>query len=267
MGRTLFGIDLDDSRTGRFVRGLLDEEELEMLADGGRAPDDGGSDAADSGSGSDADAAPDGGDADASSEADGGTASVTDGSEDGSDHEAAPNGGVGGSAGVSVEGPDSSADDEESESLDEAFEEQDESLLARLKPLLLKGAAVAAVLAVVGFVLYRYGDKIVGAVRSRFGGDGDEEDSEGPGYVGETPREEAPPRSTVAPATERVETPSDERPSDAERADRAAAQAGDGSDAGALVGLAALAVIAALARKFGERPESDPLVEGDSERR
>ena len=39
MGTTLLGVDLDESPVGGLIERLLSEEELEMLADGGRERD------------------------------------------------------------------------------------------------------------------------------------------------------------------------------------------------------------------------------------
>jgi hypothetical protein len=156
--------------------------------------------------------------------------------------------------------------------------------------LLLKAAVALAVLAVVAVLVWKYLGRFVEAapVPDRLSGSSD--GSTSVGDDGPDIDDDAPParRRAKTPGAAGGEDESDEREEDltetfedlAEHAsvddededdaddsdDADAEDAGravdDDVDVGALVGLAALALIAAVVRKFGERPERDPLVDG-----
>ena len=182
------------------------------------------------------------------------------------------------------------ADEFESESDDER------DWTAKLRPLLLKATLALTVLAVIALVLYRYldtakdvaGDKLP---TDRFGGDDDDADAASP-----SDDDEVSPARRRAKATGRDETddstdadrrevalhaddyssrPVDEavhgaeettdgRTATGDRAERSRPETDD-SDVGALVGLAALALVAAVVRKFGEDRPRDPLVDGPAD--
>ncbi|QLH81806.1 hypothetical protein [Halosimplex pelagicum] len=309
MGRTLLGIDLDESPVGGLVEGLLSDEDLEKLTDGGRDVDD--DRTADAN-----DEAAVGGDA----ETDVGTDLVDDAVESGdaddagsSDAESIPVGTGGDSGSAPWDSPSPEGPDPVPSPGAEDVDDEDGGWKAKLRPVLLKAAAALVVLAVVAFVAYRYLGKAKSVASDKLGSD-DEVDS--PPTTGaadaDVPaarrRAKAPERDdreefadrpvdeTVAHA-ERAETAGESGAADDEGADREADDEGadreaddeepdreadgeepdreaDGeepdtvgrptadSDVGALVGLAALALVAAVVRKFGEDREYDPLVDG-----
>lgn len=291
MGRTLLGIDLDESPVGGLIEGLLSDEDLEKLTDGGRdvdderdAPDDEPSRESDEPAGDatavgtdlvddavesegiDADEADDH-DSTASSEA--GSIPVGTSATDEGDAWDTPN--------PDGPGPVPSPGAED-------VDEEDGGWSGKLRPILLKATAALVVLAVVAFVAYRYLGKARSAASDRFGSD--EGDAESPPTAGPADADgsEARRRAKSPSRDDREEfadRPVDETVGRAERA--AAADESDAagetdddrdedpdtvgrpaadSDVGALVGLAALAIVAAVVRKFGEDREYDPLVDG-----
>ena len=307
MGRKVYGVDLEESPFGGLIRKLLTEEELDMIADGGTAAGpgvaaDGGSDENDETPSEDDAGTSDSDDAE-TDEDDWSVSDETYGSsrEVGAD-DASPTGadlseslgsgsspppstdpgdstGGYGTAGSTDYGGSSAFDDEFDE-----FDDEDDSggiggFLAAHKWLLLKVAVGLAALAAVGVVVWRYKDKLSGAVPGR-GGDADEsfdvdEDSGSPDVsparrrakadevAGETPPPDGRDGRDTA-ADER--TGPDERPGSRPSRERTpdTGSLGEDVDMGALVGLGTLAVIAALVRKFDEernRPH-DPLVDG-----
>jgi hypothetical protein len=229
MGRTLFGIDLDESPLGGVVERLLDEEDLRKL-----------------------DAVPDGG-----TSADGGSSATDDAA-----------------SGEFEETPSPGVDDDSRERLleeyaDDAGEDEDEDddggrlagVRSRLRPVALALAGLAVVALVAAVILWRYGDRIAGAVPGPLGSDEvddrsqtDEFDSAtgfGPDAADDTASDE--PADSDGADTEREP--------DAEPAVDASADSE--GELGALVGLAFLAVVAVAVRKLTEEREHDPLVDGD----
>jgi len=316
MGKTLWGIDLEESPAGGLIQRLLSEEELEALTDGGR-PDDGrdGSGTDDAGEGDadgeDDDAADDADDEsgiDVNVEADGedgfdvdvetdedvavdvdiddedvevdigarGASAVDAGVEAPDPDESAsirdrfPSIGGTGSGDTAGAGSDDAADAEGGEP---DSEESGESggLVARIRPHLLKIAVALVVLGVAALVAWRY----LGTVRSIAGdklGRGDSEDVTE--VEVDVDLDEEPPARRRAKAASAAETgPEAELEGDTEQAGEsedeadeedegaAVARTGD-SDMGALLGLAFLALVAALVRKLTEEREHDPLVDG-----
>lgn len=236
MSRTLLGIDLDESPVGGLIEGLLEAEDLEKLADGGTEDD------RDAEDGPGATERPDSAHAESdSSAADSETPSPG----------AEPIGLTG--------GPDADRDDENG----------DEGRLSRFRSVLVKLVAVVAVLGIVALVAWRYGGRIKAAVASRLDR-GEDDEGSGTGLEpsgGDDDRDDddrdddaASPARYRAKATE----PADEREgeSPAERPESRPAPEASNTDLGALVGLAALALIAAIVRKFGEGRPYDPLVDG-----
>jgi hypothetical protein len=313
MGRTVYGVDLEESPFGGLIRKLLTEEELDMIADGGRAAGrdptpDGGSDESDETDG-DADAESDdhdgpidsGGDAvdedddwrvsdetygssgEVDEEGDSPTgAELSDslGGEASPPPSTAPDDRTGGYGSAGSSGYGGSADF--GGEFDEFDDYEDDSggvggFLSAHKWLLLKVAVGLAALAAVGVVVWRYKDKLSGAVPGRGGEDADEEFDTDVGSdvsparrrakadedAGETP---PPDGRADADADGDDRTTADERRGRRPSRDRteAVGSPGEDVDMGALVGLGTLAVIAALVRKFDEdrnRPH-DPLVDG-----
>lgn len=283
MGKTLLGIDLDESLVGGLIESLLSEEDLEKLADGGRDP-------AGSGSGNeDAErTATDAGDA----EADAGTNLVDDAEAAEEPADAADDGdradgdettvpvGTSDDADTPWETPSPGADsaglaDSVPSPGDESDGDERGDWKAKLRPLLLKATVALALLAVVAFVAYRYlgtvkevaGDKLP---TDRFGGS--DEPADTTGFDEDVP---AARRRAKASAPSAADEPSefatglgaddDDGEDDEDDKDDEPATVGrpqSDSDVGALVGLAMLALVAALVRKFGEQREHDPLVDG-----
>jgi hypothetical protein len=271
MGKTLLGIDLEESPAGGLVERLLSDEELEALADGGREPDE------DDGSGADA---PDASDEDESAD-DAYTGSTTDTTfVEGSD--AGESDGTVASGDDDSTGGDSTGGDEETEtpspggfrdrvpSVRGDGEDEDEEggggIGARVKSVLPKLLVALVVLAVLAFVLKKYGGKLAGVVSDKLGRGGDSEEPE----AGDEDVPEARQRAKADSDAEReftVGLGSDEdaaEDEDAADADEepAAGSRGGNTDTAALVGLAFLALVAALVRKFTEEREYDPLVDG-----
>jgi len=269
MGRTVYGVDLEESPFGGLIEELLTEEELEKLADGGApggrgaAPDGGGDDEVESDT-TESEADDDAG----SSE----TRSWSPSSPPPSTARDDESGGYG-SGSRSREstgfGPGTGTDEDEG----------DASFLSKHRWLLLKVAVAFAVLATVGVVLWRYKDRLTGLVPGRGGDDTDEFD------VDATGAEDG--GADVSPARRRARVGGeatgrdDDRPpghgggdgDDGEhgappqqspRRDEGVETPGEDLDLGALVGLGALALVAALVRKYDEkhsRPH-DPLADG-----
>jgi hypothetical protein len=284
MGRTLLGIDLDESPVGGLVEGLLSDEDLEKLTDGGREPGD----------------EPAAGDDEPTREGDEstddeptavGTDLVDDAVEsDGADGsgssgaESIPVGTSGDSGGAPWDTPSPDGPEPVPSPGAEDVDDEDGGWRANLRPLLLKAAAALVVLAVVAFAAYRLLGRAKSAAGGRFGSD-DEAESPPTADAADADVPEARRRAKHSERDEREEfgdRPVDETVGHAERAesaggpedDEADDETDDGeepdaigrptadSDVGALVGLAALALIAALVRKFGEGREYDPLVDG-----
>mgnify|MGYP000486507013 CR=1 FL=1 len=324
MGKTLLGIDLDESPVGGLIESLLSEEDLEKLTDGGREPDehadadDRSDDETADDETADDDSADSGGETDA---ADSGTDIVddaVDSEDDAIDYQDDAD-----STTVPVETSDESADtpwetgspsaasaglDEtvptpeattvaESESDSErcADDEAEADWRAKLRPLLLKATLALTVLAVIALVLYRYldtaksvaGDKLP---TDRFGGeedtnaaapsdDGDvsparrrakaagRDDTDVSTDADEAADEPATDKYSTRPVDEAVhdaEASTEARPTSSDEPDTVGRETGD-SDVGALVGLAALALVAAVVRKVSEDRPRDPLVDGPAD--
>ncbi|WP_123538782.1 hypothetical protein [Halosimplex salinum] len=273
MGKTLLGIDLDESPVGGYIERLLSEEDLEKLTDGGREPRDE-SDASDT-----SDAAADGGDA-ATDDRDAGTDLVDDAVDDGSET-TVPVGTSGDdpSDAWDTPNPDGPATLRDPVPSPGDADADDGGWKEKLRSVLPKVAVALVVLAVVAVLAYRYLGKAKRVASDKLGSD-DESDQPEPRpteVTGDVP--EARRRAKAPSRDEREEfadQPVDEtvdrarRAESDERDDREDDEAGPDSvgrprtdsDVGALVGLAALAVVAAAVRKFSEEPERDPLVDG-----
>ncbi|WP_459192579.1 hypothetical protein [Halosimplex sp. J119] len=269
MGKTLLGIDLDESPVGGFVERLLSDEEMEKLTDGGRDPRDE-SDATDRRDAGDVGTADDDAGTDLvddAVEADGSDTGIPVGTTTGTGTTDTPSPGDEHPVGGPVPSP--------------GEEDSDDGWKSKLKPILLKGSIALAVLAVVGFLAYRYLGKAKDVASDKIGSDDEESTSPSPENVtGDVPearrRAKAPSREREEYADRQVDetvrhardVAEDER--DADTSDdasgtdpsRTASRARNDSDVGALVGLAALAVVAAAVRKFSEDPTRDPLVDG-----
>ncbi|WP_415380906.1 hypothetical protein [Halosimplex sp. TS25] len=279
MGKTLLGIDLDESPVGGFVERLLSEEELEKLTDGGRDPRD------ESGASGRRDTDGPTDDLDATDDADIGNDLVDDAVDDDSGGRIP----VGTSAGPNTGADTPSPGDEPSRFADPVPSPGDEDTddedgwKEKLKPVLLKGSVVLVVLAVVGFLAYRYLGKAKDAAGDTIGSD-DESAFPSPENVsGDVPEARRRAKTPTRDREEYADRPLDETVHHAEDvsgareddADEAGERDGpetvgrprDDSDVGALVGLAALAVVAAAVRKFGEDPPRDPLVDGPADDR
>lgn len=223
MGRTLLGIDLDESQVGGLIEGLLAEDDLEKLADGG---------------------------------------TEDDRESDGDERAASPAGRADtGPTGFESETPSPGAEPVEPAGGGGSDEDDGGGILARLRPHLKKIGIAVAVLGVLAVVAWKFGGRIAGAVKSRLGrgDDGNGSDGDAPGVAVGPPtgeREDVPSARQRAKATEDPEEPEDREPDEVRRPTEPDA------DLGALVGLAALALIAAVVRKFGEGRPYDPLVDG-----
>jgi hypothetical protein len=293
MGRTLLGVDLDESAVVGLVERLLTDEEIEMLADGGHPGDDGpdseGSDSAAATDGgvdsddADGDRTGESGDApDAASESDvtandathlsSASGAVTDGTPNATGSER----GVPSVDPASGEGRPAS-DETHMGAVEGEDEDEDGGRFARFKPLLIKGAVALVVLAVIGVVLWKYGGTIRSKLPAKLGGTSGESDEEveRPGE-GDAADADVSPARRRAKASEPAEaTSSASTDFDEDRDDRSAAEdaddrergptvgaSTDNSDVGALVGLGLLAVVAVIVRKLSEEPPRDPLVDG-----
>jgi hypothetical protein len=296
MGRTVYGVDLEESPFGGLIEKLLTEEELEKLADGGppgaHAAPDGGSDDGDADDTDDEDWSVSddtyepSGDAESDDDVDSETGDAGD--EDGSGTR--PSGASSWSPSPSSP-PPSTARDDDSDGSESGYgestgfgsgagpgasgyeeEDGDASFLSKHRWLLLKVAVALAALAAVGVVVWGYRDRLAGLVPGRGGDGADEfdidEPSAGPGDEGDaSPARqrakigEGGSESDADGGDERRETPSRQRP----RRDEADVETpGQDLDLGALVGLGVLTLVAALVRKYDEernRPH-DPLVDG-----
>jgi len=258
MGRTVYGVDLEESPFGGLIRKLLTEEELDMIADGGTAAGhgvapDGGSDDSDEtatgdadGETDDLDESPEDSAEDAGDEDD--DWSVADETYESSgevDDDASPTGAelsdsLGGSPSSSP--PPSTEPDDRSNDYGSAgsggyggssefggeFDDDEESggiggFLSAHKWLLLKVAVGLAALAAVGVVVWRYKDKLSGVVPGRGGEDADE------GFDSDLGSDVSPARRRAKADEDAGETPppdgrdeadlgDDERPAPGERA-------------------------------------------------
>jgi hypothetical protein len=230
MGTTLLGVDLDESPVGGLIERLLSEEELEMLADGGREADEesgGGDDTSETG------------------ETEMGTDLVNDAvtSDDATSVPVGPGGDE--SSGVDTPSPGTEPSGLAGRVPSPEDEDSDGGWKERLRPILLKGTVVLVVLAVVGFIAYRYLGTAKEKVSDKIGSDDEDAESE--------------PRPTDETVHRAADADGDD--ADADEQDDIGRPRAD-SDAGALVGLAALAIVAAAVRKFGEDRPRDPLVDG-----
>lgn len=210
MGRTLLGVDLDESHVGGLVKRLLTDEELEKLADGGRLAADGGDETDESGDGADGGDADDDGDGfefggddaddDTTDDDTTGEAAARDETtgEQTTDDETAGHAtardesegigtgtGPGGTGWTSVgtgpatgsvgdrDAPDIGLDDP---SWETGEADDSDGRLGGHGPIVLKGGAVLLVLVVLALVVWRYGGRIKAALPFVGGSDG----SEGP---------------------------------------------------------------------------------------
>lgn len=307
MGKTLLGIDLDESPVGGLIENLLSEEDLEKLTDGGRNPDE----HADAADGDSDETSVENTDEDSGvTDVDAGDDSATDteGTDSGTDivDDAVESDNDGDSTtvpvGTSDEAADTpwdtggpsaaatglnettpapeatAADESESESESESNDERDWT--TKLRPLLLKATLALVVLAVITLVLYRYMGTIKDVASDklptdRFGGDEDDDAD----AVSPSAEEDISPARRRAKGVGREDTQEStesdrgaerDRASDystrpVDKAVHSAEDTSDDSDVGALVGLAALALVAAVVRKFGEDRPRDPLVDGPAD--
>ncbi|PSQ02238.1 hypothetical protein BRC92_08810 [Halobacteriales archaeon QS_4_69_31] len=299
MGRTVFGVDLDESVAGGLVASLLTDEEIEKLADGGRpADDDSGDEDAPSDGPGDADDASDG-DADDASDGDADDTGGVDIGEFAATGAAAGDvdiGRVGDTAWAGADTDRAGADtDRAGADTDRAGagglrdripsvggdgEDAGGGRLASLRPLLLKVAVVLLLLAVVAILVYRYMDAIRAALPDRLTGGSGEPDA-GEASFGDDvsparrrakvgrDRSASTDRAdeTASASTDRGDTSgaSEKRDTSEDETDGGLRAPGEDVDVGALVGLGALALVAALVRKFGEDRPRDPLVDGPEE--
>jgi hypothetical protein len=276
MGRTVYGVDLEESPFGGLIEKLLTKEELEKLADGGAvagrpgdrdtAPD-GGGDAADDWNVSDGTyGSPDDGSDPVESDAPSSPPSTAPDETDSTDDDGPDSTGYGGFGDAGF---------------DDAGAEDDGGgvggFLSTHKWLLLKVAVAFAALAAVLVVVWRYKDKLAGVVPGRGGGEDEfdadsdasadrdvsparrrakvDEDEDGAGATDEFDEEES-----VGGGDDSRQGPAARRPDESE----GVTTPGQDVDLGALLGLGFLAFVAALVRKFDEernRPH-DPLVDG-----
>lgn len=248
MGRTLFGIDLDESPVGGLIEDLLTEEDLEKLADGGRP-------AGEPSAGDDPDDGDDRSPRDDATGAGGGSTDRRRGARRGQD----------------TPSPGADAVNEPLTDLrDEADEEESGGILSKLRPHLKKIVAGLVLLAVLGVVAWKYMGRAKDAASDKVGGDDSAPDPAEGHVEGDVPEARARAKAAEGDWAWRDDE-GDETDRDAdERRDAGRQRAGttsgrlpDDSDTGALVGLAALALMAALVRKFGEQRPRDPLVEGE----
>jgi len=287
MGRTVFGVDLDESVAGGLVASLLTDEELEKLADGGRpADDDSGDEDAPSDGPGDSDAPSDGpGDADDASDGDTDDTGGVDIGEFAATGAAAGDVDIGqvgdtARAGADTDRAGAGGLRDRIPSVGDDGEDADWGRLASLRPLLLKVAVILLLLAVVAILVYRYMDAIRAALPDRLTGATGEPDAAGASFdddvsparrrakVGRD-RSASTDRAdeTASASTDRGDTPgaSEKRDTSEDETDGGLRAPGEDVDVGALVGLGALALVAALVRKFGENRPRDPLVDGPEE--
>jgi hypothetical protein len=163
MGTTLLGVDLDESPVGGLIERLLSEEELEMLADGGREADEesgGGVDTSETG------------------ETEMGTDLVNDAvtSDDATSVPVGPSGDE--SSGVDTPSPGTEPSGLAGRVPSPEDEDSEGGWKEKLRPILLKGTVVLAVLAVVGFVAYRYLGTAKEKVSDKIGSDDEDAESE-----------------------------------------------------------------------------------------
>ena len=285
MGRTVFGVDLDESVAGGLVASLLTDEEIEKLADGGRpADDDSGDEDAPSDGPGDADDASDG-DADDASDGDADDTGGVDIGEFAATGAAAGDvdiGRVGDTAwaGADTDRAGAGGLRDRIPSVGGDGEDAGGGRLASLRPLLLKVAVVLLLLAVVAILVYRYMDAIRAALPDRLTGGSGEPDA-GEASFGDDvsparrrakvgrDRSASTDRAdeTASASTDRGDTSgaSEKRDTSEDETDGGLRAPGEDVDVGALVGLGALALVAALVRKFGEDRPRDPLVDGPEE--
>ena len=258
MGTTLLGVDLDESPVGGLIERLLSEEELEMLADGGRERDE------------DVDGSDD---TDEPGETELGNDLVDDavGSDDATSVAVGTSGS--GSTGVDTPSPGTEPGRLAGRVPSPEDEDSDGGWKERLRPIVLKGTVALAVLAVVGFVAYRYLGTAKEKVSDKIGSDEDdaETEPEPTDVTGDVPearrRAKAPSREGFSdrPVDETVHRAADASGDDAADEQDDIGRPRADSDVGALVGLAALAIVAATVRKFGEDRPRDPLVDGPAD--
>ena len=293
MGRTVYGVDLEESPFGGLIEKLLTEEELEKLADGGAvagrpgdrdtAPD-GGGDAADDWNVSDETyGSPDDGSDPVESDAPSSPPPSTAPDEtDSTDDDGPDSTGYGRSDPTGFGRSDSTGYRGFGDAgFDDTGAEDDGGgvggFLSTHKWLLLKVAVAFAALAAVLVVVWRYKDKLAGVVPGRGGGEDEfdadsdagadrdvsparrrakvDEDEDGAGATDEFDEEES-----VGGGDDSRQGPAARRPDESE----GVTTPGQDVDLGALLGLGFLAFVAALVRKFDEernRPH-DPLVDG-----
>jgi hypothetical protein len=293
MGRTVYGVDLEESPFGGLIEKLLTEEELEKLADGGAATGrpgdrdtapDGGGDAADDWNVSDETyGSPDDGSDPVESDAPSSPPPSTAPDEtDSTDDDGPDSTGYGRSDPTGFGRSDSTGYSEFGDAgFDDTGAEDDGGgvggFLSTHKWLLLKVAVAFAALAAVLVVVWRYKDKLAGVVPGRGGGEDEfdadsdasadrdvsparrrakvDEDEDGAGATDEFDEEES-----VGGGDDSRQGPAARRPDESE----GVTTPGQDVDLGALLGLGFLAFVAALVRKFDEernRPH-DPLVDG-----
>lgn len=291
MGRTVYGVDLEESPFGGLIEKLLTEEELEKLADGGasgaHAAPDGGRDDGDADDTGDDETDGDwsvsddtyesSGDAESATETDTDDVATETDTDDESDSDSSGTS----SWSPSPSSPPPSTERDESgygsgsgygESTgfgsgagfgavgDEGEDGDDASFLSRHRWLLLKVAVALAALAAVGVVVWRYKDRLAGVVPGRGGEDADEFDIDEPSAgTGDG--------DDVSPARKRAKagggTPDSEADAEDEaheapsrgrqgRDEEGVETPGQDLDLGALVGLGVLTLIAALVRKYDE---------------
>ncbi|PSP82330.1 hypothetical protein BRC78_08655 [Halobacteriales archaeon QH_8_68_33] len=277
MGRTVYGVDLEESPFGGLIEKLLTEEELEKLADGGAV----------AGRPGDRDTAPDGGgdaadDWNVSDETYGSPDDGSDPVESDAPSSPPPSTAPDETDSTDDDGPDSTGYGEFGDAgFDDTGAEDDGGgvggFLSTHKWLLLKVAVAFAALAAVLVVVWRYKDKLAGVVPGRGGGEDEfdadsdasadrdvsparrrakvDEDEDGAGATDEFDEEES-----VGGRDDSRQGPAARRPDESE----GVTTPGQDVDLGALLGLGFLAFLAALVRKFDEernRPH-DPLVDG-----
>lgn len=241
MGRTLLGIDLDESPFGGLVERLLDEEDLERLdarPDGGTGGDDapGGSGPRTGGDGTRDDRSPAWADHDRTDTPSPGDPG--DGSDDGRGVDDTP----GDSSRIPSLDPGSGDDDGD-------WRARLAALGSRLRPVLLAAVGLVVLGGVVVLLVRRYGDRVAAVLagRLRRGGNGETEAD------GDTSRTGGGEDGWSPDSRDEDSGTSDD--------DGGVAVAPD-DDAGALVALAFLALVAALARKVTEDRPRDPLADG-----
>jgi len=183
----------------------------------------------------------------------------------------------------SIGGSDESAEGGDGEHADD----ESGGIAAKIRPHLLKIAVAGVVLAVVALVAWRYLGTVKSVAGDKLGrGDSESEADDFGDDVTEVDAGAGPDVDEDAPAARRrakaarsadaevaaetelgesvaadADTDPEAEAGDEDDDDAGVARSGD-SDMGALLGLAFLALVAALVRKFSEEREHDPLVDG-----